>query len=86
MEAKKSVSKKIEVIIRKGKSKKLAFVVNPMQAKIAKTDKSVLVIARNALAEKLKAKGQHRVEIRRGGEKCGEWTVVPRLAKKKKAA
>lgn len=86
MEAKKQVSKKIEVIIRKGKAKKMAFVVNPMQAKNAKTDKDVLVIARNALAEKLKAKGQHRVEVRRGGEKRGEWTVVPKLAKKKKAA
>lgn len=87
MEAKKvakKVSKKIEVIIRKGKVKKLAFTLNPMQK--AKTDKDVLVIARNALAEKLKAKGQFRAEIRRGGEKAGEWTIVPRLAKKKKVA
>jgi hypothetical protein len=71
----------VELVIRKNRK-----VIS--EQKIANASKKpnsfVLALAKQALAEKLKAKGKHRVEIRRGGEKVGEWTCVP--AKKKKTA
>ena len=76
---------KVEYVVRKNRKVISKQVINPMQAKGA-SDKAILAIARSALADKLKSKGKHRIEIRRADEKVGEWTVVPSSKKKKKAA
>lgn len=72
----------VEYVIRKNK-KVIASTKVPRAGK--KTDSQILALAKQALAEKIKSKGKHRVEIRRGGEKAGEWTCVPAKLKRKSA-
>jgi BarA-like signal transduction histidine kinase len=72
----------VEYVIRKNRK-----VISTQKVANAgkKTDSQILALAKQALAEKLKSKGKHRVEIRRSGEKAGEWTCVPAKLKKKTA-
>lgn len=72
----------VEYVIRKGtkviEKKELSKTFNAKY----KTNKAVLDAARLALAEKLHSNGKHRIEVRRKGEKVGEWTCKPAKIKK----
>lgn len=77
-------SKSIKYVVSKNGKK----VLEGVMSKNVRTNKPVLDIARQALAQKLDGKkaSLHRITIFRGEAKAGEWTCSPLKAKKKKAA